>query len=156
YLFEALLIVAGILLPTNGPARRDLGWKALGFTVVLNAAGLLLRDIIRYRRGRLRAAKTGLIGAFSFVIGLWILELKNAFVSAAEFLSRLREFDLNNAALQQAAGLLAFMWIAILVWMFASFGARLKSLTGKRQPLMQLLLARNNGEIEEVIGKRRD
>lgn len=124
YLFEALMIVFGILFQNNEISR--FGWNALGITMVLNAAVLLLGDAMKYRLERWRVTKTIIIGALAILMGLGLLEIPRLLPQVPNFLARLGGPEIPDKTMAQIVGLLAFIWIAISGWMVAHFNIRLK------------------------------
>jgi hypothetical protein len=159
YLFEALLIVGGIIFQQK--AIGDFGWKALGLTIVLNGAVLLLGDIMQYRLQRWRVTKTLLVGALALLLGLGLLKLQDLGPKVAAKFNEL-QFEIKQGELLQIGGLLSFMWLAILVWMVVYFGALMNKVL-KRQSeaagkkieeggFMPWLIARTKVAIANLIG----
>jgi patatin-related protein len=73
FLFEGLLIVGGILFVS--PTVRDLGWKALGATLAVQVAILLLTDLMLNKVGKWRKTKAVLISAVVLLLLLGIYEV---------------------------------------------------------------------------------
>jgi len=73
YLFEALLIVGGILFASD--SVRDLGWKALGLTLAVQLVILILTDLMLGRIDKWKRTKAAIILVVVVLLLLGIYEV---------------------------------------------------------------------------------